>query len=220
MPSLFIDIRTLYADVAKRQAVELLVEGYRDSLERTGTLQPDADLAADDEGTADAPSTYVWVLYYLAQHYSSLGAHVRALELIDAAITHTPSLADFHLIRARVLKRGGDRFGAERAMEAARALDGQDRFLNCKVAKYLLRCDRPEDAERIAGLFTRVRSLFFCWPSLVVVPNTAVQAEASSPLSDLIDMQALWFLQEQGEAFRRQGRTHLALKRFHQVEKV
>jgi predicted PhzF superfamily epimerase YddE/YHI9 len=33
-------------------------------------------------------------------------------------------------------------------------------------------------------------------------------------------MQALWFLEEQGEAYRRQGKLHLALKRFHQVEKV
>ena len=63
------------------------------------------------------------------------------------------------MLKARILKRGGDNIGAMKSMSEARALDGQDRFLNSKDAKYLLRADRVPEAEAVAGLFTRVRSL-------------------------------------------------------------
>lgn len=46
------------------------------------------------------------------------------------------------------------------------------------------------------------------------------QSDAASPLSDLTDMQALWFLQEEAEAYTRLGKTGLALKRYHQLLKV
>lgn len=42
-------------------------------------------------------------------------------------------------------------------MEDARKLDGQDRFLNCKAAKYRIRNGELDEAEKVAGLFTRVR---------------------------------------------------------------
>lgn len=41
-------------------------------------------------------------------------------------------------------------------MNDARELDLQDRFINSKCAKYMLRADRVEDAEKTIGLFTRV----------------------------------------------------------------
>jgi len=47
-----------------------------------------------------------------------------------------------------------------------------------------------------------------------------LQKDAVSPLTDLIDLQALWFIQEQGDTYRRLGKLNLALKRYHQVEKV
>lgn len=161
LPSLYVDVRSLYSDTAKRNTILSLVEGYRDTLERTGSLQDPAEAVSDaDDATTDSPTTYVWTLYFLAQHYNGLDDSARALAAIDACLAHTPSLPDFHFVRARILKRAGDRFAAQKSMEAARTLDGQDRFLNCKVAKYLCRCDRPEDAERMVGLFTRVRH---CW---------------------------------------------------------
>lgn len=61
------------------------------------------------------------------------------------------------MMKARILKRGGDPLGAMESMEAARALDGQDRFLNSKGAKYLLRADKVKEAEACVGLFTKVR---------------------------------------------------------------
>jgi Flp pilus assembly protein TadD len=106
--------------------------------------------------TIESSTSYLWTLYFLAQHHSSLSSHAQALALLSLAESHTPSLPELPMLRARILKRGGDAVGAMEAMKDARALDGQDRFLNSKCAKYLLRADRVEEAEAVAGLFTKV----------------------------------------------------------------
>lgn len=60
------------------------------------------------------------------------------------------------MFKARVLKRVGDPFGAARAMDEARLLDLQDRFLNTKTGKYRLRAGMEEEAQEVLGLFTKV----------------------------------------------------------------
>jgi peptide alpha-N-acetyltransferase len=55
-----------------------------------------------------------------------------------------------------VLKRAGDALGAAQAMEEARLLDGQDRFLNGKAAKYWLRAGEVKRAEELVAMFTKV----------------------------------------------------------------
>lgn len=42
-------------------------------------------------------------------------------------------------------------------MEEARRMDGQDRYLNWKAAKYLMQAGSIEEASRLLGLFTKVR---------------------------------------------------------------
>ena len=79
-----------------------------------------------------------------------------ALQSILAAIGHSPTLPELYMTKARIHKRSGDLLAAEHAMSQARDLDGQDRYLNAKHVKYLLKIDQVEEAERIAGLFTRV----------------------------------------------------------------
>jgi tetratricopeptide (TPR) repeat protein len=150
VPSLFVDIKALYSDLEKRAAVEEIVLSYKANLERTGTID-------GSEGAPDPPTTLLWVQYFLAQHYSTVGRDAEALDLIDQTIAATPTLVELYMMKARILKRGGDLVAAERAMDEARQLDGQDRFLNCKAVKYMLRVGRIEEAEKVAGLFTRVR---------------------------------------------------------------
>lgn len=60
------------------------------------------------------------------------------------------------MTKARVLKRAGDILGATATMTLGWRLDLQDRFLNTKCAKYLLRAGYVEEAEAMLGLFTRV----------------------------------------------------------------
>lgn len=60
------------------------------------------------------------------------------------------------MARAMVLKRAGDATSAAREMELARALDGQDRYVNGKAGKYLMRAGQGDKAIEVMGLFTKV----------------------------------------------------------------
>lgn len=154
VPSLFVDIKSLYVtDDARRQIVEEIVEAAR------AEFTPDAK-APSSESSTD-PTAYLWTLYFLAQHYSHLSQPAQALALIDTAIAHTPTLPELHTCKARIYKRAGDLYGAVCAVEEARLLDGQDRFLNTKSAKYLLRAGMSVEAEKVLGLFTKVSVC--CW---------------------------------------------------------
>lgn len=84
--------------------------------------------------------------------------------MLDKAIEHTPTLPDLFTFRGRVLKRCGDYLGAVCSINEARLLDGQDRFLNTKTGKYLLRAGLVEEAAGIFGLFTKVRLLLLSIP--------------------------------------------------------
>lgn len=155
IPSLFVDLKPLYQDTQKRTIIEELVDGYRRTLEEGCLLDksPNDDVAEPD---SDVPATYLWTLYFLAQHFSHIGQHSRALSLLSSAITHTPTLPELHTLRGRILKRLGDFHGASVAVNEARLLDGQDRFLNTKSAKYKLRAGLIEEASDTFGLFTKV----------------------------------------------------------------
>ncbi|KAG9004716.1 hypothetical protein FRB93_010207 [Tulasnella sp. JGI-2019a] len=191
IPSLFADVKALYGDLEKRRIIEVYVTGLSSSLEAL-TIK---DLSPE-------PSTYLWTQYFLAQHHCYISPinPQKALEYINRALSHTPTLPELHMIKARVLKRAGDPIGASRAMEDARRLDRQDRFINTKTAKYLLRDGQIEAASSILGLFTK--------------------KDAASPGSDLEDMQSLLYLLEEGDAFCRLGKLPMALKRYKGIEKA
>jgi peptide alpha-N-acetyltransferase len=162
IPSLFVDLKPLYQDTQKRAIIEELVDGYQRSLEE-GCLPDESPNDVVEEPDSDVPTTYLWTLYYLAQHFSHIGQHPRALSLLSSAITHTPTLPELHTLRGRILKRLGDPHGASIAVNEARLLDGQDRFLNTKSAKYKLRASLIEEASDTFGLFTKVsRVLSLC----------------------------------------------------------
>ncbi|BGP42870.1 hypothetical protein JCM10449v2_006882 [Rhodotorula kratochvilovae] len=197
VPSVFADIKALYKGEEgeeKARIVGEVVEEFRKGLEEKGAVVTED--TGDDE-TVESPSTYLWTLYFLASHHSSLGAHSTALSILALALAHTPSLPELHTLRARILKRAGDAVGAARAMEHARSLDGQDRFLNSKAAKYAIRNGEMDRAEKTVGLFTR--------------------KDAPSPFEDLVEMQCLWFLQEEGDAYAAREDWGRALRRYHQI---
>jgi peptide alpha-N-acetyltransferase len=83
-------------------------------------------------------------------------------------------------------------------MNAAREMDLKDRYINTKCAKYQLRNDENQNAIDTMGLFTRKEAV-------------------GGPLGDLLDMQCVWFITEDGESYLRQGNIALALKRFKAV---
>ncbi|KAJ6486930.1 NMDA receptor-regulated protein 1-domain-containing protein [Mycena sanguinolenta] len=190
IPSLFSDIKGLYQDQAKQQIIEKVALAARDQF---SAAEPSSSASTD-------PTSYLWTLYLLAQHHSYLGRHPQALEILNAALDHTPTLPELHMFKGRVLKRAGDFFGGARCLEDARLLDGQDRFLNTKSAKYRLRAGMVEEANALLGLFTK--------------------KDAVSPGADLEDMQSLLYLVEEADAHNRNGHFGPALKKYMAVNKV
>ncbi|KAI6007858.1 NMDA receptor-regulated protein 1-domain-containing protein [Pisolithus marmoratus] len=188
IPSLFSDLKKLYTDPFKCQIIQELVE---DILRAS---------SPDDQASPSEPAKYLWTLYFLAQHYSFLGQHRKALDILNVAMGHTPTLPELCMMKAKVLKRAGDPYGAVRSMDDARKLDGQDRFINTKSGKYRLRAGIVDEAEEVFGLFTR--------------------KGAATPGVDLTEMQALHYLVEVADAYRRNGKLNLALKKYYAVQKV
>lgn len=184
VPSIFNDVRTLYGDDAKRHTIQELVEAAR--LEWASEQEP--------------PTSLLWALYFLAQHYSTIGDTERAIAFIDSARAHTPTLPEVHTTRARILKRAGSIVWACQVMEDARQLDGQDRSLNCKAVKYLLRAGKVDEARAKASLFTK--------------------PDVPDPVADLAEMQASWYLIEEARSWKHKGNYAMALKRYNQIDKI
>jgi len=51
----------------------------------------------------------MWLLYYVATHHFFTGEYTKALELIDQAIKHTPTVVDLFVLKAKVFKHAGDK---------------------------------------------------------------------------------------------------------------
>jgi peptide alpha-N-acetyltransferase len=155
-----------------------------------------SDGKSEDKGEAAA-------LYYLAQHYNYHMSRdlKKAMEYIDNAIEKDPKSVDFHMTKARIVKHTGNLQKASEMMDYARTLDLKDRYINSKATKYQLRNNQSDKALKTVGMFTRADTV-------------------GGPLSDLLDMQSVWYLTEDGESYARQGNIGLALKRLHAVANI
>ncbi|KAF9235797.1 NMDA receptor-regulated protein 1-domain-containing protein [Melanogaster broomeanus] len=195
IPSLFSDLKKLYTNLSKRQFIEDIVEDIRS---KTSPKEIGSPSESPD------PTYYLWTLYFLAQHYSSLQRYDKSLEVLSTAMEHTPTLPELYMTKARVLKRAGDPYGAVRAMDDSRKLDAQDRFVNTKSGKYRLRAGMLVEADAVFVMFTKVDS----------------PASYTAPAVDLLEMQALHYLTEVGDTQRRLGKYNLALKTYYSIQKV
>ncbi|OAQ97742.1 hypothetical protein LLEC1_00399 [Akanthomyces lecanii] len=159
-------------------------------------VSQESDSVSKDKGEAAA-------LFYLAQHHNYHMSRdlAKAMEYIEKAIEKDSKSVDYHMTKARILKHSGNLQKASEMMDYARSLDLKDRYINSKAAKYQLRNNQNEKALKTVGLFTRADTV-------------------GGPLADLLDMQCMWFLTEDGRAYARQGNTGLALKRFHQIANI
>ncbi|KAJ5706996.1 N-terminal acetyltransferase A complex subunit n.t1.c1 [Penicillium malachiteum] len=190
VPSLFANIKSLYSNPSKRDVVQALVEGYvaGDAAQANGSSQ-----SKENEFLV---SSY----YFLAQHYNyELSRDLtKAMEYVDKAIELSPKSVEYQLTKARTWKHYGNTIKAAEEMEKARLLDEKDRYINTKAAKYQLRNNENEKALENMSKFTR---------------NETV----GGAMGDLHEMQCVWYLTEDGEAYLRQKKLALALKRFHGV---
>jgi tetratricopeptide (TPR) repeat protein len=190
VPSTFPNIKSLYRDDEKKAVIEELVLGYA-SDKKTNS-------STEDESNGDTSNRFEQsVLYFLAQHYNYVRSRdlQKAMEYIDKLLEMDPKSVDYNQTKARIYKHAGDIQKAAETINHARELEKGDRYINTKCAKYQLRNNENETALNTMSKFTR---------------NETV----GGPLGDLHDMQCMWYLLEDGEAYLRQKNYGLALKRF------
>ncbi|KAF2131503.1 N-alpha-acetyltransferas-like protein 15 [Dothidotthia symphoricarpi CBS 119687] len=190
VPSTFPNIKALYTDSEKKAIIEELVLGYATDLKSNGSAEGETNGADSDRFKQS-------VLYFLAQHYNFVRSRdlKKAMEYIDQLIELDPKSVDYHQTKARIYKHTGDVQKAAEIVDFARGLEKGDRYINTKCAKYQLRNNENEKALDTMSKFTR---------------NETV----GGPLGDLHEMQCMWYLLEDGEAYLRQQKLGLALKRF------
>ncbi|QIX02465.1 hypothetical protein AMS68_007982 [Peltaster fructicola] len=201
VPSTFANLKQLYSDKSKQTTIVNIVE-------KLSNEEPQANGGAETNGTNGTKNADRWGLsvnYFLAQHYDY---HLtrdldKAEQYIEKAISLNPSKTDYtyHMTRARIQKHRGNPEAASASMNAAREMDLKDRYINTKCAKYQLRNNQNSDAVDTMGLFTRKEAV-------------------GGPFGDLLDMQCVWFITEDGESYLRQGKLALALKRFQAVYNI
>lgn len=214
VPSTFANLKQLYADPSKRESICQLVESMaKEEPQANGGAEVSesngvADKPHTTNGTKPRSSPNDWSLsinYFLAQHYDYfLSRDIdKAQQYIEKAISLCPSKTDYtyRMTQARIQKHLGNVSEASKVMNEAREMDVKDRYINTKCAKYQLRNDENQTAVETMGLFTRKEAV-------------------GGPFGDLLDMQCVWYITEDGESYFRQGQLSMALKRFQAVYNI
>jgi len=190
IPSLFNNLKGLYNNKSKVDLIESTFKSTLSSLEQTQTFPTMEE--------KQSPSTILWTLYYLAQHFDKLGNYEQSISYIDQGIKHTPTCLDFYVIKAKLYKHQGNIPGAFQEYNRARQLDLADRYLNTKTVKYALRNDDTVTAEELYSLIK----------------------DESQPLwFNIGEFQVMWYEKELGSAYLRAGNYGKALKAFYLVDK-
>ncbi|TNM86249.1 hypothetical protein fugu_008520 [Takifugu bimaculatus] len=191
-PPVFTTLKSLYNNKEKVTIIEELVVGYETSLKSCRMFN------ANDDGKEEPPTTLLWVQYFLAQHYDTIGQQTLSLDYINAAIESTPTLIELFLIKAKIYKHAGNIREAVRWMDEAQALDTADRFINSKCAKYMLKAGMIKEAEEMCSKFTR---------------------EGASAVENLNEMQCMWFQTECALSYKNMSKFGEALKKCHEIER-
>ncbi|XP_008809145.3 N-terminal acetyltransferase A complex auxiliary subunit NAA15-like isoform X2 [Phoenix dactylifera] len=189
VPSLFSDLSPLYDHPGKACILEELFLQLEDSIRMTGSFP--------GRTRKEPPSTLVWTLLLVSQHFDRRGQHAIALAKIDEAIEHTPTVIDLYSVKGRILKHAGDLAAAASLADEARSMDLADRYLNSECVMRMLQADQVGFAEKTALLFTK----------------------DGDQHNNLHDMQCMWYELASGESYFRQGDLGRALKKFLAVEK-
>ncbi|KAG0503189.1 hypothetical protein HPP92_003261 [Vanilla planifolia] len=189
VPSLFSDLSPLYDHHGKADILEQVFIELESSIRASGCF-PGSE-------QKEPPSTLMWTLFLLAQHYERRGQYDIALIKIDEAIKHTPTVIDLYSIKGRILKHAGDLAAAAALADEARTMDLADRYLNSECVLRMLEADQVSIAEKTAVLFTK----------------------DGDQHNNLHDMQCMWYELASGESYFRQGDLGHALKKFLAVEK-
>lgn len=105
-----------------------------------------------DEEEQD-PTVYLWLTYFIAEHYKFKGDVANALTYVDKAIAHTPTLLELYTLKGKIFSMAGDRQACSELHEQARLLDTADRAINAISAMQILKAGDFENGLKTMNLF-------------------------------------------------------------------
>lgn len=195
VPPLFVSLRSMYNDDEKVKVITELLHEYHVNLKESNHFSKSD---RESKQPNEPASALLWTLYFLAQHYDFLRDTTKALEYINAAIEHTPTLIELFVCKGRIYKHAGDLVEAFKWLDEAQSLDTADRYINSKCAKYMLRANMIKEAEDICAKFTR---------------------EDVPAMENLNEMQCMWFQTECALAYERLEKWGESLKKCHEIDR-
>ena len=148
VPSVMMDLREFYKVPEKIEIIGQYLLGCIASMEQEMTLRP------GDEEEQD-PTVQLWLYYYMAQHCMFLNNLNEALEFVDKAIEHTPTLLELYTLKGTIFQKQGDRTRAAVLYEEARNLDKADRAINAQSAMMTLKTGDVERGTTIMDIFVK-----------------------------------------------------------------
>ena len=93
--------------------------GYYDNLKTHDSF--------DTEDWKEPATALLWLLYFLAQHHDHNKDFQKALETVDEAINHTPTLIELFMLKGKIFKHVGNLDEAVNCFDEAQSLDTADR---------------------------------------------------------------------------------------------
>ena len=143
------DLKEFYQQQDKVDRIGTLLTDYLESMEKEMTLSP-----AEEEEEQD-PTVQLWLYYFIAQHHKFQRNVEPALENINKAIAHTPTLLELYTLKGQIYQCGGDRPMAAQLHEEARNLDKADRAINAISALYFLKAGQTEKGRETMDIFVK-----------------------------------------------------------------
>ena len=195
LPSFFNNIKFIYQypqQKCKIPIIEEIISSNISEMESNKTLSKDILDLNKDNANLNIPSVFIWIYYFASQHYDILGESEKALEYINKAIKSTPSVVEFFMVKAKILKHNLLFEEAAMAMGKAKDLDLSDRYLNAKHAKAVVRKGDVDESANIMMEF---------------VKNPLIE-------ENMLRYQCLWFKIESGMAYLKKGKLLLAHRMF------
>lgn len=135
VPPLFVNIRSVYKDSEKVATLEQLALEYYENLTTSGHFSKEDK---EQKKPCEPASALLWTTLFLAQHFDHLRKTEKALDYVNIAIDHTPTLIELFVTKGRIYKHAGDPVEAYMWLDEAQSLDTADRYTLILKFKSLL----------------------------------------------------------------------------------
>jgi len=154
IPSIFINLKFIYhLQAQKIDIIDKIISEFLSDIEKIKKIE--IKKTSGEIIIIDIIPEFIWVYYFVAQHFYFLGNMEKALNFINMALDKTPTVVEFYMLKSKIFEHSGLLDKSADAYEKAKKLDLGDRYLNAKYAKKYVRLNNVEKANEIMKEFVR-----------------------------------------------------------------